>query len=177
MQKIQSGFLPADPADDKALHPRQREQLDLYSRYKFALLDVLIRGWDIIKNAAICEGRPFPFANPRELFTQICRECANGSVEDMVSTGIDQAPTLNELRDSMTDSSAFFRKRLEERKHNKMLSLYYVLYAKALGIKICPADFRLQTSRVKHNELEFRGTTFSKPELQLFQFHFIEEQL
>ena len=53
----------------------------------------------------------------------------------------------------------------------------YLLYAKALGIKICPQDFRLELSRVIHNDIEFRITTFTKRELQLIQFHFIEEQL
>jgi hypothetical protein len=53
----------------------------------------------------------------------------------------------------------------------------YLLYAKALEIKICPQDFRLELSRVIHNDIEFRITTFTKRELQLIQFHFIEEQL
>jgi hypothetical protein len=53
----------------------------------------------------------------------------------------------------------------------------YLLYAKALGIAIKTEDFSLSSQRVKHNGFEFRFRTFDRKELQLIQFHFIEEQL
>lgn len=56
-------------------------------------------------------------------------------------------------------------------------AVHYLLCAKALGIKLAPQDFRLEAMRVKHNGYEFRITTFTKPELRLIQFHFIEEQI
>ena len=56
-------------------------------------------------------------------------------------------------------------------------SIQYLLYAKALDIKISPHDFKMNLSRVIHNDLEFRIVTFNKKELQWIQFHFIEEQI
>lgn len=54
---------------------------------------------------------------------------------------------------------------------------HYLLYAKALGIKVYPQDFKLKYLTVRHKGIQFRFPTFVRPELQLIQFHFIEEQL
>ena len=53
----------------------------------------------------------------------------------------------------------------------------YLLYAKVLGITVNSQDFHVSPQRVKHNGFEFKLTTFYRKELQLIQFHFIEEQL
>lgn len=123
LQKVQAGFLLTDPLNDKELHPRQREYLDIFSRYKFAIFNVVIKGWSLIKDAAIREGRKFPFQNPRELFTEMCREFANDPVEDMTRTGVDPAPTLNAVRDLMTQLGKLCRRSLEEDKEKELLSL------------------------------------------------------
>lgn len=54
---------------------------------------------------------------------------------------------------------------------------HYLLYAKALGIKVYPQDFKLKYLTVRYKGIRFRFPTFVRLELQLIQFHFIEEQL
>lgn len=113
LQKIQAGFLLEDPIDDEVLHPLQRELIDVESRYKFAILNLLIEGWETIKNTAIREGREFPFGNPRELFAQLCREEAKKEVGRITSREINQGPTLKELRIASTILISFYGGKFE----------------------------------------------------------------
>lgn len=55
--------------------------------------------------------------------------------------------------------------------------VHYLLYAKALGIKLSPQDFRLEDLRVQYKGLEFKFKTFTRPELQLIQLHQIESEI
>lgn len=114
LQLKQLGFLPLDPIDDPNLHPSLREQIDLFSSHFFQMLQVVIKGLPFIKDAAIREGRNFNFDDPRDLFTEICRDCSKSAVEDVFSKGIDQGVELNQARASWTTMSKFYRGRLSK---------------------------------------------------------------
>ncbi len=114
LQLKQLGFLPVDPIDDPNSHPRLREHLDLFSSYFFQMLQVVIKGFPFIKDAAIREGRNFNFDNPRDLFTEICRDCSKPVIEDAFSKGIDQGVELNQVRAVGTTMSKFYRGRLSK---------------------------------------------------------------
>ncbi len=114
LQLEQMGFRPLDPLDNPDLDPRQREYLNLFSSHLFQILQVIIKGFSFIKDAAIHEGRNFPFDNPRELFIEICRDWANYSLEAASSKGINQGSGLDEVRDAWTTMSKFYRSRLSK---------------------------------------------------------------
>lgn len=114
LQLEQMGFRPLDPLDNPDLDPRQREYLGLFSSHLFQILQVIIKGFSFIKDAAIHEGRNFPFYNPRELFIEICRDWADFNLEAAASIDIEQGRGLNEVRDAWTTMSKFYRGRKRE---------------------------------------------------------------
>lgn len=114
LQLKQLGFLPMDPIDNPDLFPRQREHLDLFSSHLFQTLQVVIKGFPFIKDAAIREERNFNFDNPRDLFTEICRDWSKSDIEAPFSKGIDQGVELNQVRAAWTTMSKFYRGRLSK---------------------------------------------------------------
>ncbi len=114
LQLKQLGFRPLDPIDDLNLHPRQREFLNLFSSYLFQMLQVIIKGFSFIEDAAIREGRNFCFDNGRELFTEICCSWDESGINDVFSEGIDQGSELNQIRAAWTTTSKFYRGRLSK---------------------------------------------------------------
>ncbi len=114
LQLKQLGFQPVDPIDTPDLDSRQRESLDLFSSYLFQILQVIIKGFSFIKDAAIREGRDFYFDNARELFIEICRDWAKSGLEDAFSEGIDRGSELNQVRTAWTTMSKFYRGRLSK---------------------------------------------------------------
>ncbi len=114
LQRKQLGFLPVDPIDNPGLPLGHREYLDLFSSHFFQMLQVIIKGFPFIKDAAIREGRNFNFNNPRDLFTEICRYCSKSVIEDAFSKDIDQGVELNQARASWTTMSKFYRGRLSK---------------------------------------------------------------
>lgn len=108
LQMIQAGYLPPDPLDYQELHPLQREYINLVSRWKFSILNLIIEGFEEIKTAANCKGRSFSFLNPRELFAEMCREMATSQLSNGVSQEINHGMTMKEVRSSRTELNAFY---------------------------------------------------------------------
>ncbi|MBA2750334.1 MAG: hypothetical protein H0U45_16790 [Tatlockia sp.] len=114
LQLKQLGFQPVDPIDNPDFDPRQRESLDLFSSYLFQILQVIIKGFSFIKDAASHEKRDFPFNNARELFIEICRDWVKSGLEDAFIEGIDRGSELKQVRTAWTTISKFYRGRLSE---------------------------------------------------------------
>ncbi len=114
LQQKQLGFLPNDPLDHPFFDPRFKPWITVESEYWFALLQIAIEGWKLIKEAAIREKREFPFRNPRELIVEVFREKSlEYALEKVFSTELGTGFTLNEIRQNFRESSKFLRGRLE----------------------------------------------------------------
>ena len=117
LQMVQCGFLPEDPKEwlsDRAL----KEWLQIYTDYLFGILQVVINGFAIIKQAALRAGLDFRFKNPRELFTEICKDFSSVQVAEATDKGVGVGSTLNETRDQQGVMNKLYRGTLskEDRK-------------------------------------------------------------
>ena len=121
LQKVQMGFRPPDPLEKGDLYPQHRQSLDVISRYKFAMLNLMNAGFDTIRDVARSESRNFPFHDPRELFTEMCSQEAN-SIEKIANKEFEQNSTLNEDREYRVFLNAFYRDRLEPETSNQFLN-------------------------------------------------------
>jgi hypothetical protein len=108
LQMIQLGFCPTDPAD-AITEPILKEKLIVHSNYIFAMLQVVIQGFDVIRNRAQQEQREFPFANPRQVIAQICREDAQRKVKDITSPELNVGSSVSEIRDGQSFMNKFYR--------------------------------------------------------------------
>lgn len=121
LQRLELGFLPPDPFDRVAWeHPKMRELATIHGDLYFAILKLVVKGFPEIKSAAQSEGLDFPFAIPRELFTQICKEDANYGASEVFGT--DTKDDLSQLRKTNVEDGAFFRGRLPPKQEQKKLS-------------------------------------------------------
>jgi hypothetical protein len=121
LQKKQLGFLPAEPIP-KSLHPLLQEQLHVIAEYLFWLLQVLIEGFDDVKNFASQRQRNFPFTEPRELFVGICTEFSSMEIAPIVSDDVGVGETLTEVRVSQSLTGKFFRFSLTPEKEAQLCS-------------------------------------------------------
>jgi hypothetical protein len=119
----QSGYLPEDPANDKNLHPFHSKTIDVMSCYYFAILEIVIKAFPTIQEAAIREKRQFTFENPRNLFIQICRDLANGGTASLRSEELNQGLELKRLRKNLRLWNAFYKDSLEDNKDEILLHL------------------------------------------------------
>lgn len=114
LQQKQLGFLPPDPLDHPMFDARFKPWIAVESEYYFALLQIAIEGWELIKEAALREKRAFSFKNPRELIVEIFREkFLEYASEKVFSAELGAGFTLNEIRQNFKKSSKFLRGRLE----------------------------------------------------------------
>lgn len=122
-QLVRLGYTPLDPLNDERLHPFQYEKIDVMSRYYFAILQLVIEAFPIIREVTVSERRSFPFENPRELFAQICRDNANGGTAELQSNELNQGFELKALRKNLRMWDAFYRDgdALPEKKHDAIL--------------------------------------------------------
>lgn len=136
LQRLQMGFRLVDPLETLVLHPRIREFLIVESEQKFAFLNLINKGFDHIKEAAALCNREFPFDNPRELFSEVCRQQAS-SIQVMEISDINQGCTLNEYRKHLVFLNSLYRDREEPEVTNQFLAefktspswQYFSLYA------------------------------------------------
>lgn len=129
LQMLELGYLPDDPFNSvKWEHPKMREMLILHGDLYYAILKVLIKGFSIVAEAASREGLDFSFNNPRELFTCICEEDAAFGVSEVF--GINEEIYLDKLRLYLSQESAFFRGRLEEKETaGRLLALKKIVWS------------------------------------------------
>ncbi len=123
-QRQQLGFDNPNPLDDPRLHPLQRKKINVSSYYRFSQLNLIIVGWDLIKDAARRNNRDFPFNNPRELFTELCRQQAAIDISDVVSKGEEESGGIGKLRDNYRIRAAFYRGKLEPKETKELLEIH-----------------------------------------------------
>lgn len=124
LQMCQLGYLPGDPFDSvNWAHQKMRVMLSTHADFYFSILQILIRGFDCIGEAAVREGLDFWFDDPRELFSQICREDANYGIAHIFDSNDDR--TLSRTRTALSHESALFRGRLSgtEEERTALLAL------------------------------------------------------
>ena len=136
LQRIQIGFRLVDPLETPAIHPRFREFIIIENERKFAFLNLINKGFDHIKAAAVSCDREFPFDNPRELFSEVCRQQAN-TIRVMEVGDINQGSTTNEYRKHLVFLNSLYRDREQPETTTQFLDAaknsptweYFSLYA------------------------------------------------
>ena len=108
LQMKQLGYRPKDPTE-QLQDPFAKKNIDTYANYLFALLQLIIAGFDDIEKLVKKKGIEFTFQNPRELFAEICREFSSLAVAEATSKEIDQGWTLSQLRSSQILVGKFYR--------------------------------------------------------------------
>lgn len=65
----------------------KKEKVDIRvnSNYLFALFQVIIENWKLIKSEAGKQGKNFKFSDAKTFFLQICRQIANSQIEDAIN--------------------------------------------------------------------------------------------
>lgn len=117
------GYNPPDPLDDRKLHPGWKEFIEISSAYDFATLNLMIDQFEVIKAAAVEDGRNFSFANARELFSQRCRELANGEVlEEIGSSSVNTGGSITKQRDGLTKFKIFLAGNLPTDEEDQLLA-------------------------------------------------------
>jgi hypothetical protein len=130
LQKKQSGLidteLEIDPVEIlKTKTPFYfKEQVELYSDYYFAKLQVLIHGWKLIKKAAAENFRYFQFSHPLDLLLNTIIVDYQDALDFTFSKDINQGITLTDVRKSIKQRTAFLRERLEKTEEEKWLHAY-----------------------------------------------------
>jgi hypothetical protein len=111
-QLKQAGYLPKDPL--AGLPPSYAESLKIEGNFLLAQLELIINGWDLIKEAAANQGREFNFNCPRLLFTELCRQEAMDELKFTLSNGYNLGDGTEETRKYFRDLSKFYRDRMSE---------------------------------------------------------------
>jgi hypothetical protein len=119
LQMLQLGFLPEDPSENIP-QPELKPKVRVYGKYLFSLLQVVINGFDYIKDAAKKDGRTFEFDDPRQLFSQICKELSQTPLSSATSRDINVGITLKKQRDTTRLAGKFFRLTLDEENSSKI---------------------------------------------------------
>jgi hypothetical protein len=122
LQQKQLGCEPLNPLDNPELHSLQRKLIEVNSCYQFSQLNLIIVGWDLIKKAAQGNNRNFPFNNPRELFTEVCRQQVTFDIKDIV-TGEGEDDGIGKVRKKCSFRITFYREKLEVEETEKMLEM------------------------------------------------------
>lgn len=122
LQRVQLGLLCINPLDNPGLHPAQKLMIEVNSRYRFSQLNLIIVGWDLIKEAANRNHKNFPFNNPRELFTELCRQQAIIEITDNI-TDDDTKENIGKVRDNYRYRSSFYRDRLKGEETEQALEI------------------------------------------------------
>jgi hypothetical protein len=132
-QLKQAGYLPENPLID--LHPGYQEWISRQGNLLLAELGLMIDGWQIIKNAALSEGKIFDFDSPRSLFVESCRQEAEFLLKPCL-IGIESS-SLTQIREFYRQSNAFYRDRLSAKEAAEWLEefktcghwTYFSIYA------------------------------------------------
>jgi hypothetical protein len=124
LQARQLGFLPNDPSEHPLLTLSHKNWLKAYSQLLFSTLQIVVNGWELIREAALKDCRQFNFANPRKLFVEICREDINTyALEHVFSHGANRGIQLKELRRLYREEAKFYRGGFYENEEEKLLEL------------------------------------------------------
>jgi hypothetical protein len=113
LDAVYFGVRPADPFDavEWGGHGFERENLRLRANLMWCQLRLVILGFDSIREAALKEGRDFPFENPRMLFVEILREQFSQDCKALLADGILQGSSITEIRKTGKQQSALYRGR------------------------------------------------------------------
>jgi hypothetical protein len=132
-QLEQAGYLPENPLID--LHPGYQEWIIREGNLLLAELGLMIEGWQIIKNAALSEGKIFDFDSPRSLFVESCKQEAAHLLKPCLM-GIESS-SLTQIREFYRQSNALYRDRLADTEEAEWLEefkscehwTYFSIYA------------------------------------------------
>jgi hypothetical protein len=122
LQLEDMGFIFEDPFDNPEFDPALKIYLDITANTLFAELNLMIAGWELIKEKALKNKKNFPFNNPRKLFAEYCKQRAVIATQDFLSTDINQGEPLTEIRQYYRDLGALYRGRLEEDEETRAIS-------------------------------------------------------
>ncbi len=120
LQMVQCGFSPKDPKN-LVTDQQLQEHLKLYTDYIFAILQVVIDGFSIIKQAALRAELNFCFNNPRELFVEICKGFSSERVNAVINRGISTDPTLKDYRHQQKVMGKLYRDTLPQNEREAVL--------------------------------------------------------
>lgn len=126
LQREQLGFVCINPLDNPSLHPTQRLRLEVNASYRFSQLNLIIVGWDLIKKEANRNHKSFSFNNPRELFTELCRQQATIEITDSITDSITDGNTnesIGKVRENYRYRSSFYRDRLKAKETEQALEI------------------------------------------------------
>jgi hypothetical protein len=123
LQREQLGFKHPNPLNDPKLHRLQREQIEVNSNYRFSQLNLIIVGWNLIKDAAKRNHRNFAFNHPRELFTELCRQQATVDTSSVINDKGENGG-IGKVRANHRIRAAFYRGRLESKEEEEMLEMH-----------------------------------------------------
>lgn len=115
LQLKRMGFILEDPFDAPGFDPVSKVIMNRKANTSFAELNLMIAGWELIKEAALKNKKDFPFNNPRELFAEYCKQQAITATQDFLSTDINQGEPLTETRQYYRDLGALYRGRVGEK--------------------------------------------------------------
>lgn len=110
------GYKPFLTGGFNDLHPKEQEEFLILSNLYFCQLQIIINQFDYLKDYALEHNRKFPFANPRQLFAEILRECANSEFTEQVCSGEPKNLSLTQLRKNVSNYIKFWRNSLEDSK-------------------------------------------------------------
>jgi hypothetical protein len=108
LQILQLGYSPENPIN-QIQEPFFKKQVDTYGNYLFAILQLIIAGFEDIEQAIASRGREASFRNPRELFAQVCKELSSALILFAINEGINVGCTLSELRSGQSYVGKFYR--------------------------------------------------------------------
>jgi hypothetical protein len=124
LQKIQAGLIVKDPFSDPGFDLAYRDLFDVVTNRLFAELNLMIAGWEEIRDIALTNQRNFSFISPRELFAERCKQQAESLAKNFISNDISRYETLQSIRGNYRYVNKFYRNNLQESEHNKMLKTY-----------------------------------------------------
>lgn len=103
------GYKPSLIGGFNDLHPKQQEELLLVSNLYYCQLQIIINQFDYLRDYALNQKREFPFADPRQLFAKILRECANSEFTEQVCNDNPQNLSLTDIRQTLNHHIKFWR--------------------------------------------------------------------
>jgi hypothetical protein len=113
LQMLQLGYRLKDISDTLS-PPDLKIRIRVAGNYFFALLQVINQGFDILCYTAEKQQKPFPFNNPREVLSEICREQAQFKAREITSHNINVGISISQLRKEHSQLGKFYRLTLSE---------------------------------------------------------------
>lgn len=116
-----AGYSFEDPLDKLPLLGHQ-QQIEVISNLLFGQFNLISKGWNQVKQAAVSEQREFNFEHPIELFFEVCQQMAEADLAAPLDKNINQGDSLTATRIYLRDEAKFYRDKLESEETNLVLN-------------------------------------------------------